>query len=393
MPQVHRSYLAWIIAAVLVALGLNWPGSRSMAAAPALQSGCDAHVASVEQLVETHRSVALETGEGGELPADDIITMLRVCWQELAQQMPAAEKNCSLYKQLASRVTGWSRQVSLLSLDGEFAAEQAEVMPWLMRSLVNCFDEAFTTCVDQHDPEQVFEMRAIERQLALIGAENVVDASKYEKCLRFEVSFESVLEFMGSASFNNDLRAHLRATAPVRGAADFSLTGGEGRLEYQSFTAVQRLSDRCSPLPVNFQATAPFRVDSIRFERPERQEGLPMPAASDITLALDPGMTRETYGASCPPARVNCPTMVDEFVTVSCPSPGNVMSEGSHYRLLFEFFHAGERQGSIYTVRGWTLSKGPVIARKTFERSAPWADGLVTRTEKTTLELRHTPVR
>ena len=50
--------------------------------------------------------------------------------------MSPAEEDCEAYKQLAPRVLGWSRQVSLLSLDAEFAAEQERIMPWVTRSLV-----------------------------------------------------------------------------------------------------------------------------------------------------------------------------------------------------------------------------------------------------------------
>ena len=356
---------------VLAALGPQPDGAA--AAAPAAQSPCTQQVSTVEELVQTRRMAAMGGAEDVELPTAEIIAMLRTCWAEYQGQMPAAEKNCALFKQLVREVLGWSRQVSLLGLDGEFAAEQAEVMPWATRGLVNCFNEAFDKCVDQHDPTQLREMVAVERQLALLGSEDQVDRDKYEKCARFEVDFESQLS--GSTSGDPTWRYEVRATIPL------TLARYTGMLLTEPATLRFSTAEWGSPGtcggtgPIEAQGTASVTALDLDWD---------VPAGASPLRALTIELRERNE--------------ILQIATSRCMGP---VTAAPFWGGFFYFIHSGEvTTGSptgcgaatvTYTFRSWTRGSGAVLAEAMLSRSGNCTDTSINGT--TTIRLRHAPRR
>lgn len=403
MSACLRRIVLWLLIAVVFVLAMRLPGGGAVSAAPLSQGTCTQQASTVEELVQARQTAQVGGVETEGLPIAEIRAMLRACWEEYEQQMPAAEEDCARYKELAPRVLGWSRQVSLLGLESEFATEQEQVMPWVTRSLVNCFNEAFDRCVDENDPDQVFEMRRVERQLALLSSEGEIDRGKYDKCLRFEVVFESVLDHVTPA-MGASLRVHVRTTVPIQGNYLFELTGGERPLETVALTnqvgpALARAG--CANSASSIQPGAPFRVLSLVVDRPEPQDGTTNLPVRDFILSFDRGDTRESYSVDCRATpETPCPNtagLSTDMARVTCQHLGTavrITAEGSHYTGFFDYLHEDERAADGFTIRGWTVGgSGAVLARKEYQRSRPYADGIVTRTEKTTFELRHKPQR
>src|SRR5215213_3117071 len=242
--------------------------AHSLSAAPTTQSACAQQQATVAELIGIERGAQL-VGESEGLPIDEITAMLRACWQEYQGQMPAAEKSCALFKQLAPLVFGWSRQVQLLGLEAEFAGEQAQVLPWAVRGLVNCHGEAFDKCVDQNDPTQAAEMVAIERQLDLLGALDQIDRTKLDHCLRFELVFTSTIDRDGLTGVTHT-HSLVRATVPLRLTGELKLAG-EAPLEYLEFTMRWPDGDSCTATVNSFRgstATVPMFSYEVK-ERPD----------------------------------------------------------------------------------------------------------------------------
>ncbi len=90
---------------------------------------------------------------------------------------------------------GWERQVALLGLEDEFKAEIAEIRELLPKLLQNAFDKALERCTAGHDLSQARRMLSLARLAELMGiklqGQTLFD--RLEKCMRFELDFETTL--------------------------------------------------------------------------------------------------------------------------------------------------------------------------------------------------------
>ncbi len=69
-----------------------------------------------------------------------------------------------------------------------------------MQKIRACMEESFRLCVANHDPQEVLMIIKLARDLQLLGVEDPAlttfrEGSLVERCLRFELEFESEFKF------------------------------------------------------------------------------------------------------------------------------------------------------------------------------------------------------
>lgn len=274
----------------------------------------------------------------------------------LAADLEAARTNCTKAKSVMTRALSWSRQVQLLTSDPTFLAEVENVYDAIRDALANCYNEAFTRCVDKHDPSQLQPMLSYTRQLQLLGGDDKIDPAKIERCVRFELDFETVFEEV------EPWRHHLKATVPLTfSLAENNLTG-TAPLVYTEVTYTGPDVAPCSQTTVGTDST--FQVTKTHIDFNNFEGNTPPPV--EVTMEYDPGHPNFAFTLTCPGAPVG-------------------VVQGDRWRGLFGLTHMGDASGSGFLARNWAHVGGSIYARKTYQLSAE--DG----NETTIMDLKHTP--
>ncbi len=292
--------------------------------------------------------------------------------------LTAVTTSCALLNKQEAIMLGWSRQVQLVLNEGAFAAEQAAIRDAWEKGLANCYDEAFGKCVNLHDPLQVTNMLAYLRKLQLLGADDQIDTERLDKCVRFDLNFETDTQYDTLApnpfGVQAGYRMRLRAKVPLR----FDLNGvshvhGTALLAWESATWTGTLPPGVTVHEVGPGDASTLDVVELAFDL-NIYEGPPPPP--HIKLTYDPGS----------------PTVTQIFDFDNDPEP--VEFPAFQWRPPFYFLHVDEATAGIagpLVARDWPLVGGAVWARKTYQRSKSVPNTFVA-SETTLLDLIHTPV-
>ena len=338
-----------------------------------------------DRLSQKLQSIVSKKRRGGRAQAaavlrdyvSDLEQVLRDTYKtSIKPNLGTVTTNCALLKKQIPIMLGWSRQVQLLGLDqiAGFAPEVAAIFDALEKGTANCYNEAFGKCVNQHDPLQVTNMLSSLRQLELLGGENLVDQSRIERCVRFDLDFETDVESHSTVQNPYGLlagfRMKLRAKVPLR--FDGLHVSGSAPLEWLSATWTGVL-----PSGVTVNTVAPgqgstLAVTDLGFDL-NVYEGAPPPP--HVKLTYDPGSP-----------------VVTNIFTFATDPPVTIPFPDYPWRVPYYFLHQDEllagNDGPL-VARDWSVVGGSVWARKTYQRSRNVPE--VTASETTLMDLIHTP--
>jgi hypothetical protein len=281
----------------------------------------------------------------------------------LAAEIEIGRVNCERGKAIFPKAIGWSRSVALLGLSSQFAEETQAIQDAWLDGMVNCYNESFDKCVNKNDPAQVQQLLSYLRQLELMGASDRVDQNKVEKCARFELDFESVIDEKAPYGEAFRWRHQVRAIVPLA----FSLSSGvsgNADLRYSSVTYTGPDVSPCTQTTVGTNSVFQAQRMAIDFNV---VEGGRSPAET-LTMEYDPGFPVMTF-------------------TMTCPGPGPpiVFTQERWRSEYYDHFHSADRSGGGFTARDWASVGGAIYARKTYQLSNAFAD------ETTIFNLKHTP--
>jgi hypothetical protein len=210
--------------------------------------------------------------------------------------------------------------------------------------------------VDKHDPTQMQPMLSYSRQLELLGGSERIDFTKIERCVRFELDFESVFEEA------EPWRHHLKATVPLTFSLAENNITGTAPLVYSEVTYTGPDVSPCSQTTVGTDST--FQVTKTHIDLNNFEGNTPPPV--ELTMEYYPGHPNFSFTLTCPEAPVG-------------------VVQGDRWRGLYGLTHAGEISGSGFLARNWAHVGGSIYARKTYQLSIE--DG----EETTIMNLKHTP--
>lgn len=216
----------------------------------------------------------------------------------------SANATCEQARRAVQTLLGYERQRQLLG------ATDAETDPGLnLADLLEklgrkCLDEAYQACQENHVIHQIIPAwLGYERQRQLLGVANDNGTSEYgmslvEKCLRFELKFESAGQFDGFEG-EGAIQSRVTSSIPLRFAAASVLSArieGQAPLVNENFSIVMtddyfnvcQIENRRGGGEASVLGLAPL----------VKSQG-ENSVVTDLLLAYDPGNTSESYRASC----------------------------------------------------------------------------------------------
>lgn len=285
---------------------------------------------------------------------------LRAEYESALASVRATKADCPRAKANIYRGLHWARHAQLAMVNfvvppGTFDSEIQTINEEMIEALVHCYDKSFQKCVQQNDPTQMYWMLAFRRQLGLLGSENRADEAKIDKCGRFELDFESVIE--DALKFRHQVRAMLPLTYASRMI-------GATELVY----SIAYIGTSLSPCTSSVVGTnSGFRVLKMEFDE-NVFEGNTPPRHPLKFMEYVPGDPKLTF-------------------TVTCPSnpPFTQIDGQGLWRLYYRNLHLQELSGDSIKAEDWTFIGGRVWARKSYQTS----DAI--SAETTIITLKHTP--
>jgi hypothetical protein len=256
-------------------------------------------------------------------------------------------------------------------LTPELQQLRAGYMDMVKEMLHKCFEYAYQRCKSEHAPEESITMLAIARQLEFLGVEvpeaSVTPGSKLEKCLRFELDFDSKLHH-DDGDEGAVIDVSVRATIPLRiFIEEFDLAlrwSGEAPINYYAANyAITGCKSTYETTGDTFSVTN-ARLVGLKF--------LDV-SDTDVTVFYRPGdpMVKFTY---------HCP---DEQ-----PFPG---AWTGTFTGIYSIFHNDELTEAGYRERDWLFIGRNRYAERRYERTRSLPGGVASVAEKTTMIIRHTP--
>ncbi len=251
--------------------------------------------------------------------------------------------------------------------DKQYGLRKVAALAEIKRIILDCIETAFQKCVTQNDTGQVRLIATLSRFLQL---EDLVDDAEYaevfgkiERCLRFELDFDSSIELETSPV---TFYQKVQATVPLRltpSQSSFYLEGG-GTTEFVVATLTPGELNDCNYLP--------SQLHDSQFEAIKLVPGGPERDAYDVRMLYNPGTPEENDREVCP--------IIGE-------------QDSGFYALwsvIFQGLHEDESSVSGYVADGWTtIPSGNYVAKKLYERTLVFATEPAT--ESTHFLLRHTP--
>jgi len=230
-------------------------------------------------------------------------------------------------------------------------------------ALTFCYEEYFAKCHELKDPAFGVAMRGIERTAHVLGKGTLLDASKIDRCLTFELRLEGRFDLRNS---EHVWMTHSRASVPVE--FDGLQYTGQAPLESIGFTYT-------APVPTKNTRVEPgtLAVTSMASDFSYVAGTLSSGQALDLQLGLQLASPQ-----------------IEHWVMALGPGM-DLPRVGLFWGLGFSELHRDEEVWPAnWLLQGFQHVGGSVYARKTYVRSGS-ALGLAPVDEQTAVELWHTP--
>lgn len=356
----------------------------------------DRLVQQIEEIISRERESQLLGEEGDPDFWEKLEPLPRAFyWEVIRPLLERAVTDDALAPCAISKYLGWLRQLLLLGIISDesnegYDREIREADALVEKIVRNVIEKSYQRCTEGHDLSQAVKLLSAARQAELMGgslsggytSEQLMEM--VDKCLTFELEFESVIEGQQGGTTES---GHVRARVPVRADLTNGLVG-EAPLEYVKYAWEDNPPvDDCThqgsgtgetfrvisgTINLNMRQTPETDCTNPNAKPPAEEQKEP-----GVTLTVHPGQTHEIH-------------------TVTCDGE-SFSSPGTYWSAVFDEFHEDERSPVGYVLTGWGAGTGSLLARKTYQRTravtrpCPAPNCTVNYTETTILNLWHRP--
>ena len=213
--------------------------------------------------------------------------------------------SCEQARRAVQTLLGYERQRQLLGVNDPDTDPGLDYTDLLEKLGRQCLDEAYQQCQQNHVIHEIIPAwLGYERQRQLLGMTEDGGTGEYgrqlvEKCLRFELKFESAGQFDGFEG-EGAIQTRVTASIPLRFTFENLMSArieGQGPLVNENFSIVMtdEYGDVCTiENRRGGGESSVFALVPIVKSQGEHS------VVTDLELAYDPGNTSESYRASCP---------------------------------------------------------------------------------------------
>jgi hypothetical protein len=369
--------------------GRATPGNLGTQAATVPASIIQAIRQQIAAIIERGREHEDENGniipaELTEVEVYEYITQLMIdaIYEHISPALDAVLPDCNrdAIKAAAGLALSTIKGIVFLGLDTDerIRVRLDGLVAQILHILETCMTKAHDDCVTYHDPLQAFTMMDIERQLQLFGVETaglMAPGGPIEKCLRFEVQFDSTIEVP------IDPTAGLYRI-PVSAKAKLRIDPESARNVSWKGTGTTRIGDAFID-PISRQCTvSAFSTTESPFVVGKAIETVLFPLTTryfnstkyDLVFGYDPGDPKFSH-------QLRCETDDGDDLYFDYPSVGLWLGG---YLSTHLFDYLGEGLGLV--AERWNVYALPdIYARREYHQTG------VSVTENTTILIRHTP--
>ncbi len=309
-------------------------------------------------------------------------------WDKLEPYLVAASTDANLLEPGLTEFLQFLNQVEQYKVESQFDFQIETGWGLLGLGVVNAVDKAYTACVNQNDVTQAGNIwrwiswaeneRWTELKEAVGPTALAKMREKAQKCLSFELEFDSVINMKLTAAYSVDV--HFHAVVPIKMQKDGAALVGQAPLKIISYDAY--LSDSWIETDCKIEFSTP---EDSQFEA---ALGLFNP---NLRVGQDPNrfdpVLKYSLGELIEKMLIVCPVN-DEEITY----PTDWGTRGG-----YQFLHAAEMGQSspggipsedLIEARIWNGGRGQWT--KIYDRTMDFL-GVGTISENTTLILKHTP--
>jgi hypothetical protein len=356
---------------------------------PAPSSPQNSYAARIAAILGAERAAAL-LGQPGDPDFLDKIAEIMGDYfhQSILPDLIRAQSDCDVAATAIPEALGFARQAALLGMDSRFEEEIDAAMESIEDALVNCRDEAFERCVQDHDLTAIADILSFSRSLGLLfGHDSTVAYEMIDKCARFEIDFESwfCVDDLGAncpTGIDYSFRAVDVPFAPGILPSSQPLGGSQMEMFRNEWGPALGCQGSATSTGSFFQVLSGGpSMNSI-------QTNLPQPAP-EITIVINPGIPLENLSLHCDFGSGDqestlwwqkwCSWHHDEF---SPPFEDAVAL----------CYNNDSPDGWGFTITDWEYNGGDLYARKVYDRTNDDVGSLEIGFELTTIELWHRPL-
>jgi hypothetical protein len=216
----------------------------------------------------------------------------------------SASATCEQARRAVETLLGYERQRQLLgdtNPETDPGLDFAAILEKLGRK---CLDQAYQQCQEQHVIHKIIPAwLGYERQRKLLGVTNDQGIGEYgkqlvEKCLRFELKFESAGQFDGFEG-EGAIQTRVTSSIPIRftfGGPNEATVAGQGPLVNESFSII--ITDEFGNVCQIENRRGGGEFTAYALVPIVKGQG-DASVVTDLELGYDPGNTTESYKATC----------------------------------------------------------------------------------------------
>ena len=296
-----------------------------------------------------------------EPPYDELEIIAREWYNaSIKPKLKAAETDDANLPCIAAEYLTWKKQTALASIESRFATEIAASDASLKKALENAFTKSYQRCTANKDIYEAGIMWDLLRVGALLGFNSSsISGPAYDKiakCVRFEVTFSSIIDGRSEDGFE---RTEFKETKTIA-KMDIST------LLVSSPNNPGTITDIFTDNDGNTVSLGPY-VSGFRVQKLE----LPNILSKSLTC-----------GGAKPQDPPHNAAMIYSLV-----DPGGAFWNGTYN----EYFHDSEydRPSGWYGARGFVNGQGDIYSQKTYSQTQA-VEG-VTLSEETHITIKHAP--
>jgi len=256
---------------------------------------------------ERARQLLHEQGDNPELLAkfqDAMKSYLNDVVKPRLKAALSASATCEQGRRAIQTLLGYERQRQLLGVTDPETDPGLDHIALLEKLGRKCLDEAYQQCQEQHVIHKIIPAwLGYERQRQLLGVIDDNGLGEYgqqlvEKCLRFDLRFESAAQFDGYEG-NGAIQTRVTANVPIRitfGGPQWAQVEGQAPLVNEAFSIV--ITDYRDAVCQIENRRGGGEFSSFALVPITEIKGQDL-VITDLELVYDPGNTSEGYKAAC----------------------------------------------------------------------------------------------
>lgn len=365
-------------------------GSGAPGNTPAPSSPQDQYSAQIAAILAAERAAQL-LGQPGDPDYLDRIgdIMGDYFYDVIFPDLLSAASDCKVATRVIPMALGFSRQAALLGMDERFAIEIDAALATIGPALINCREEAFDRCVDDHDLTAITDIISYTRSLQLFGGDTEPSPMQemIEKCARFEIDFESwfcVDDMSANCATGIDysFRAEDVPFSPPIVPSQQPLGGAQMEMFRNEWGPALGCQGSATSAGSFFQVMSGGPAMNLF------QNNGPQPAP-EITIVINPGIPLEMLHLNCDFGSGDQETTL--WWQKWCSWHQRELSP-PYSDTTALCFSNDPPEGWGFAITDWEFNGGDLYARKKYDRAYTEVGVLEIGFEITTIELWHRPI-